>query len=97
MKQSNRTTAAGPQNPAASESRRRAALLMQAIIGCAIANGIKDYQALADKSGMTRPQVSNYARGKAQPSAENLLRLAAAAGAQITVTNGLKEGPHIKI
>lgn len=97
MKKSNRTTTAGHQPPAATESSRRAALLMQCIIGIAIANGIKDYKALAVKAGMTRPQVSNYARGKSQPSAENLLRLAAAAGAQISVTNALKEGVTIKI
>lgn len=91
------TATAEPQNSAVLESKKNAAMLMQALVGIAIANGIKDYQALADKAGMTRPQVSNYARGNSQPSLQNFMRLAKAAGAEISVTNALKESVTIKI
>lgn len=99
MKKENRTNA--PVSPTgeagATESIRKSRLLMQALVGIAIQNGIHDYQALADKAGMKRPQVSRYAAGKVQPSLENFMRLATAAGAKISIQNDLMEGIVIEI
>lgn len=99
MNQENRTTA--PVSPTgeagATESLRKSRLLMQALVGIAIKNGIRDYQSLADKAGMKRPQVSRYAAGKVQPSLQNFMRLAIAAGAKISIQNDLMEGIVIEI
>ena len=99
MKKTNRTTA--PVSPTgeagATESLRKSRLLMQALVGIAIRNGLRDYKSLADKAGMKRPQVSRYAAGKVQPSLENFMRLAEAAGAKISIQNGLSDGVVIEV
>ena len=73
-------------------SRREAGLAMRCVIDIAILNGITTYQALADASGMDRPQVSRYASNLIIPSLANFLRLCEAAGVSISISNLLKKG-----
>lgn len=79
------------------ESKAQPSLAMQIVVGVAMQNGIPDYQALADAAGMTRPQVSRYVRGLAQPSLENFFRLCRAAGVRVSMTNSLRSSLVVKI
>lgn len=56
-----------------------------ALLRIARANGLTTLQALADKAGMKRPQLSRYVAGNDSPSLENFLRLCEAAGAKIEI------------
>lgn len=59
--------------------------LLQSLAGIARQNGIRSHKELAERAGMDRAQVTRYLSGKIQPSLENFVRLAKAAGAKVIV------------
>lgn len=62
------------------QARREIAKLKQATIDKGIT-----YQAIADKTGWTQPNVSRILNGKYIPRYDSLLKLAAAIGAKVTI------------
>ena len=73
------------QKQSTGEAVQNAASLIQSLVSIARENGLFTLKAFAEKAGMKRPQLSRYVAGVDSPTLDTLIRLAAAAGATITI------------
>ena len=58
---------------------------IETVLAIARSNGIPDIKSLAEKMGVSRPQLSRWIHRRQSPSLDNFLKICEAAGAEVVV------------